>query len=322
MFRLALLAWIGCTPPDPATPAPAATAQLAPPGSLTLSSGPWLPGEPAVVTVEGASPGDLVGLAASPAGWGQGPCPQALGGLCLDLAGRVRVMSVTSADTTGRVQVSVQVPTGWSGGSVFLQAASPGPPPATSPGLEVQIGAGYHGGWPEQPAADLLPDPGLNGAAGVGERVPRLIWPDQFGDEVDLYDFSGHDVPIVLHLAAANDLTDLVLLNWIRGAPFSGALGSGVPDAVASGHLYWVTLLVEGHGGSTSLDGADALALENAVGGESLPILAAPSAALLQWTGATDTPSLFLLEHDLSIVIDGAATPWIEVADELALRYP
>lgn len=60
----------------------------------------------------------------------------------------------------------------------------------------------YTGYWPYNRDKDAIADPGWDGAAREGETVPRFIAVDQFGDEVDLYDFAGHDKPIVLNLTA------------------------------------------------------------------------------------------------------------------------
>jgi hypothetical protein len=59
---------------------------------------------------------------------------------------------------------------------------------------------GYEGGWPMQDATtkDEVAD-----AGGAGEQFPRLRLLDQFGDEVDLYDYARQGMQVVVEVGAA-----------------------------------------------------------------------------------------------------------------------
>jgi thiol-disulfide isomerase/thioredoxin len=62
----------------------------------------------------------------------------------------------------------------------------------------------YIGGWPHNSddVKDAIDDPGLRGAIGVGDILPRLYLTDQFGDVVDTYDFAYQGVPVIIDLFA------------------------------------------------------------------------------------------------------------------------
>ncbi|MEQ1565461.1 MAG: hypothetical protein ABMA64_07480 [Myxococcota bacterium] len=104
----------------------------------------------------------------------------------------------------------------------------------------------YAGNWPYNPNKDQLIDPGWDSDPKRVERFPRLIGLDQFGDELDLYDFAG-DVPVMIDLATpwcgpCNDLAQ-----WLEGRPTWVDQDypelAPVRDAVMAGELRWITLM-------------------------------------------------------------------------------
>lgn len=101
--------------------------------------------------------------------------------------------------------------------------------------------------WPTYDDKDSLGDPDtaalhpINGAA-----VPRLRTLDQFGDPVDLYDFAGSEVPVVVQFVYPGDdgvSQDLgQLLSDGTGPLASGSLGP-LPSAVANNELFYVRII-------------------------------------------------------------------------------
>jgi len=98
--------------------------------------------------------------------------------------------------------------------------------------------------WPTNPDKEALGDP-ESSAALIGEPVPRLRTQDQFGDPVDLYDFSGSDVPIVLQLVYLDDdvSVDLAELLAGQGGDLDSPPLSGLPTAVESSELLYVRVM-------------------------------------------------------------------------------
>ncbi len=111
-------------------------------------------------------------------------------------------------------------------------------------------GSPYTGGWPYQPDKDDIEGLAttVTDELTVGEQVPRVTMLDQFGDEVDLFDFAGHGRPVVLSLSAAWCGPCLSLESWIRGleaAPGWSRSWPLVPGFVEDDEVYWVTILVQ-----------------------------------------------------------------------------
>jgi hypothetical protein len=60
--------------------------------------------------VTGAEPGSEVWFLYSLEGIGDGPCPGVIGGLCLDLLPRIRILGSATADGSGAATMTVNVP--------------------------------------------------------------------------------------------------------------------------------------------------------------------------------------------------------------------
>lgn len=73
----------------------------------------------------GAQAGDPVYFLYSLAGYGAGPCPPQLGGLCLDLLPPITIAGSRAADPTGRAVFAATVPPSAPYGEVHFQAAVP-----------------------------------------------------------------------------------------------------------------------------------------------------------------------------------------------------
>lgn len=110
---------------------------------------------------------------------------------------------------------------------------------------ESRIYAGY---WPYQREKAAISDPGFGEAVGVDARIPRLVAIDQFGEEVDLYDFAGHGKPVVIDLSAVWCDACKELARWLEGEPSNLGMPvelDPVVDRVANGEVFWITVLFE-----------------------------------------------------------------------------
>ena len=110
----------------------------------------------------------------------------------------------------------------------------------------------YVGNWPYNPDKDSYDAPTARGDyadLGIGamdEGAPcmRSKLLDQFGDQVDLYDFTGQGKYIAIDISAmwcppCKDLADAIAKND------TGAGWGKIPELVHNGDIYWITILAE-----------------------------------------------------------------------------
>jgi len=123
-----LLGAPGCADDPAYEPSDLVSDAVAPPLSLTLPAH-LSAGQTVQVVVNGATPGAMVYLAASPT-QGRGPCPAVLGGQCFDLV-NPRQLGAVRATPNGRATFDVLLPHDLTEGlTVYLQAAQGGAQPA------------------------------------------------------------------------------------------------------------------------------------------------------------------------------------------------
>jgi hypothetical protein len=109
----------------------------------------------------------------------------------------------------------------------------------------------YECGWPYNPNKDSLKHSGTGGAATPNKALARFVGTDQCGDQLDMFDFSGHDKPVVIDISAlwCSWCHELALLIEGKPSQLDGELASYGIDkerlvsAVANHEIYWVTVI-------------------------------------------------------------------------------
>lgn len=108
----------------------------------------------------------------------------------------------------------------------------------------------YRGGWPYFRDKDSLDNGRWNVA--VGQRFPRFVGEDRFGEPVDLYDWAGPDQPHELLIIDVFVMwcgsCGVSLGAWLSGDPsmaYYDALYPSVRPAIESGEIAWVNLLTQ-----------------------------------------------------------------------------
>lgn len=161
----------------------------------------------------------------------------------------------------------------------------------------------YAGGWPYNPFKDDLSDPGFAGRPQIGEPLPRFVAIDQYGEQVDFYDYAGHGKPVMLDISALWCPPCRQMAGWLAGEGANGYGAYGVvKDAVDNGDLLWVTVMGEDNQGKYP-DQQDLLWWEERYPNPEIALLAdAPEVDLVGYMDIGFWPSLYLLDEELRLI--------------------
>ena len=164
----------------------------------------------------------------------------------------------------------------------------------------------YVGGWPYNRDKDAITDPGFEGRAREGELFPRTTYVDQFGEEVDIYDFAGHGKPIVVDISAEWCGYCQELAKELEGRRnyFSG-YWPNLTDLIANGEVYWVTVLAEDSQGRSGAEQTAAAAERWAETYEHplVPVTGDKDYQLTSWMNIGGFPWLLLLDDTMTITV-------------------
>lgn len=115
-----------------AAPASLPVDRAPPAGSLTLTMGPLVPGQPVEISVTGALPQERVYLMRTTVGGGPGSCPPELGGLCMDMEAPYDLTLDARSGPAGGVSWTIPSFPSLPPTDVWFQAVTIGAAPSTS----------------------------------------------------------------------------------------------------------------------------------------------------------------------------------------------
>ncbi|MEM6927016.1 MAG: hypothetical protein AAF602_08820 [Myxococcota bacterium] len=164
----------------------------------------------------------------------------------------------------------------------------------------------YFAGWPYNPNKAQINDPGgVAGRITIGTAFPRVRGNDQFGEEVDFYDFGGFDGLVVVDAVDIENQENRSLSLWISGTRDDQQLDlnyAQVLGAVDGGGIRWVTYVtIDQLRNSPAASGAVVSYDERFFGQALLPVMADPNLQVLNavngdGTGGLEWPSLVVLD--------------------------
>lgn len=183
----------------------------------------------------------------------------------------------------------------------------------------------YAGGWPQQPDSDRYAEdaPDWEHASGEpGSQLPRFHYMDQYGDFVDVYDFAGHDRPVVLDVCATWGPACQVLSSYMAGgSDLYGLNGDwpSLPELVDRGDVLFLTVLSENGRGQLP-SGEDLADWHATYPNAQVPILG-DDGNLADGLDVAEFPSIFLFDENLILQVGPSPGSEYAALDALEAEY-
>ncbi|MBN1335773.1 MAG: hypothetical protein JXB39_07410 [Deltaproteobacteria bacterium] len=166
----------------------------------------------------------------------------------------------------------------------------------------------YIGGWPYNPDKDAIVGLDWSEELDEGEVIYRFSGVDQFGETVELYDFAGHDRYVVVDLSGAWCYWCHEVAKWLEGQPSAWDQfvehypeWGVVPQAVADGTVYWVTILDANRMGGPANESTVAVWYED-YPNPAIPVLADSDQVMATHLHVWGYPSALLLDENMVVV--------------------
>ncbi len=198
----------------------------------------------------------------------------------------------------------------------------------SSPSDTASMESPYTGGWPFNANKDDLGSPDWASVASVGAQVPRFVGVDQYGDSVDLYDFAGHGVPIVIDMGTIYCSPCQALASYLSDGDMSPLIWKvdeetgegeyfpwwkpeyeGLRQMVIDGEIYWITVLFNESASGPS-DQEECASWHEQFPNDHIPVLADADLELKTWFGIESYPTLNLVSTDMVLEIHSTGGPF------------
>ncbi len=175
----------------------------------------------------------------------------------------------------------------------------------------------YTGGWPYNPNKESIDFPAWETESEEGAFLPRFTGIDQYGEIVDMYDFSGQGRRTILDMGTiwcepckgmAAYLSDGDTSHVEEYAWWDSDY-EGLYEAVRDGDLYWVTVLFSA-GGAGDADLSHTQQWHEEFPNDVIPVLADTDLLLYNWIGVGSYPVLNLLADEFSLEIYDDSGPY------------
>ena len=139
--------------------------------------------------------------------------------------------------------------------------------------------------------------------------MPRFNAIDQFGENVDLYDFANQGKMILIELSAAwcspcNDLASWLTTDdlTIRENPWWNDRYLPIRDMIDNGEILMVNYLFEGAERKTTVTPNDVVTWYSKYPDPKIPVLADEYRFMHSWVKPTGLPCIFLVDENMRLI--------------------
>lgn len=165
----------------------------------------------------------------------------------------------------------------------------------------------YTGYWPYNPDKDGYEDPGFDTRARAGKTLAHFVGPDQYGEEVDIYDFGGQGKLTVIDLSGVWCYYCNEMAKWMEGRRSffsdyeSEPAIANLPDMVAAGDVQWVTVL-DADASGAAISEEDLVAWSEDYENSKIAVLGDMDMVWLNYLNVYGYPTLLVVDSNMEIV--------------------
>lgn len=179
----------------------------------------------------------------------------------------------------------------------------------------------YEGGWPYSTEKSQLDPADVPDVAARGELFMNYTARDQYGQQVQLWDFmNDEDKYIIIDVSAEWCGPCQVVALWLDGGPDYYELEPEygvVREAIDNGDAYWVTILAEDRSGNASRQPAVDRWFAD-FPHPKVPVLADPNYESVPFTDLNAFPYLMVLKPDMTVSWKaGPVASWVQALDHI-----
>ena len=161
----------------------------------------------------------------------------------------------------------------------------------------------YKGGWPYNPNKDAVAEPEEGSRLARGAVVPHFVFPDQFGDLVDIYDFAYQGKPMIIDLSGAWCYWCQQVAMAMEGesSAFDGnTWPAEIAEMLETDQAYWITILDADEQGAAPTQAVGSRWYRN-FPNPNIAVLVDEQGVATEWFHPLGYPTAILVEEDMTV---------------------
>jgi thiol-disulfide isomerase/thioredoxin len=161
----------------------------------------------------------------------------------------------------------------------------------------------YIGNWPYNPDKDAIVGADLSTTIAQGDVIGRLVGPDQFADNVDLYDFAYQGKYILVDVSTGWCSYCMELSKFLtrQDSIFDGYGWDALVDYIEDGTIQWVTILSENAMGGAPTQSV-AATWDSRYQHDLIPVIADEAQVMPNHVNVYGYPTVMVLDETMTVV--------------------